>query len=386
MPKEFSEGDNAITLLSKLRATGTPPRSPAGTLIIERFAQMVGITDITSRYDAYLYLAAGTLIGGVVSWLFSPQFSITGASTLRPWSVTYHGSLLLGLFLTMRLRDWYQQGIDDLQVVPSVRDRFFPLTPPSIRWGIYVAGLSLHFGYYVGVGEISSVYAFEGMLSGSIKYLFVVPFIYLPVIADLLTTFVGIHMMLPYRIHDEAIDLDFADTINFHGLRPVGKLIKRGTQTYFVALLLFTLFFLRKVFAIAEVIGGRFALSGGAYTHPSDLVFVYFFFAWAIGILFFVVPVVWIHRHMRHQKQQTLEELHADIEDPAVGLKDVTNRPEGQQEFFDSVYLYMALDRVENGREYPVDYGLLRGVLLIGLLPLVINLITYILTTFVLPG
>lgn len=386
MPAGSSEENNEGTPLSKLRAFRAPQRSPAGSLVVERFARLVGITTITPRYGAYLYLIAGALVGGGASWLFSPQFSLTGTDTLRPWWVTYHGSLVVGLYLTMQLRDWYQQGIEKLQVPPAVRNRFFPMTPPWIRYGIYVAGLALHFGHYVGFGEIAAVYAFEGVVSGSIKYLIIIPFVYLPVVADILATFVGIHVILPYRVHDEAIDLDFADTINLHGLRPVGQLIKRGTQTYFVALLLFTLFFLRKALPIEEITGGRLAQTGGAYARPSDMLFFYLFLAWVLGIVFFVVPVVWVHRYMRHQKQQALEQLQSDIDDSAIRLKDVTTRPDNRQEFFDSVYLYTALDRVENGHEYPVDYRVLRRVLLVGLLPLAINLITYVLTTFVLPG
>lgn len=357
-----------------------------GTLLVEQLAGLIGLSNITSDYDVYLYLTLGALLGGGVSWFFSPQFSMTGTDTLRPWSVTYHGSLIFGLFLTMQLRVWYQRGIEKLQIPPDVQDRFFPMTPPWIPYGIFVAGLVLHFGFYIGLGKISVVYTFEGVFSGSIKYLIIIPFVYLPIIADLLATFVGIHVMLPYRVHDEEIELDFADTINIHGLRPIGEIIKRGTQTYFIAVLLLTLFFLRKALPIAQITGGRIALAGGAYSRPTDLLFVYLFLAWVLGVLFFVVPVVWLHRHMRHQKQKALEQLHADLDDSAVRLKDITTKPEDQEEFLDSVYLYTALDRVENGYEYPVDYQLLRGVLAVGLLPLLVNLLTYFLTTFLLPG
>lgn len=188
-----------------------------------------------------------------------------------------------------------------------------------------------------------------------IKVLGIIPFVNYVLVVELVSMYVGVHLLLPLKI--TCADLaDVEAPRGYLGFRPVGRLLRDSTGGF---LILVTLYI-----SIESVAPG---------TSPFDpfATLVLLGSSLFVGLIFFG-PVYWLHHYMRRVKDEYVDWLQAELR--ATGPDDSVfphTRPAVRTDYDEYTHKHIQLTRVENLREFPVETHLVVELLFVVLLPYV---------------
>lgn len=331
------------------------------------------LVTILVSIDIFLLPAIGYLQTAQYLTLANPaELLLLPAWLLVTWSI-------------LRLRRLHNQTVADLpdpdpdvesrtgasgQRLQPIIDRLFPSDDEKSFQSVFpirqkVALLLLGWGYHVGwiltdptAGRY--VAATAGELVAVLKFGVVIPLFYYPLGVELLTMFLAIHVLLPYRISTQDL-IDFEDMYGYGGLRPVGEL-SRSSTIHFLGLLSLYAGFLTvtKGVSTAELAHQAFILTGTL-----------------VGVVLFFIPILWVGFHMQSLKYAKIEAI---VEQTKSIGADGCTFPETQADSFtDAItytHEYVRLSVVREMKHYPMDVFALRDFVSALPLPFVLNVVT----------
>ncbi|WP_338729342.1 hypothetical protein [Haladaptatus sp. DJG-WS-42] len=228
------------------------------------------------------------------------------------------------------------------------------IAPSKVKIGALTCGLLFHGSWLLfdpGAGQFVTETA--GPLVATVKFYGIYPLIYYPLGAEFLALYLGIHVILPFKIRQARL-FDFSDPQGFAGLEPAGELVK-STSNYFLLLV--------TIFAVFQTVARGTGLSNA---FPTTLIVA----GMGVGLVLFFAPVFWLNAYMQEAKRQKIEAIATQIrasgpDDEMFPYKKL-GTPENAGEY---THRFIQLQRVEHTNEYPVDFSILQEFLLALVLP-----------------
>lgn len=275
--------------------------------------------------------------------------------------------LLLAAFATDSLLAQYETAAEhshlfDRADSPAV---FTTLVPRSLALTIIGAGVLFTLVNAVVVLTVPQLYAAGGP-ARVVRFLLVTPFGYIPVFGTFVATYVAIELLLPYRLKDSAVTVDFLDPEQLGGMRPIGELLKRAYYYMMVGLV---------GFAIAvygpHILGGVFAYD--ELPSPGPTVNILFTAVWVAAVLVMVYGIYLLHRYMTEAKREELyrlDELARDQLDERWDIKQVD-----ADSLSDSYETHRKrVQYVTETREYPATFTMWTQLVVGVMIPKVLQL------------
>lgn len=342
----------------------------APLFLSERLSAFLGFRRIaqTAGYPKagpYLVPIAGWMLGGV--FLSGLSYFLTDRSQFQtPFTLIIPMGLVVGLMLAKWVRNHYVTAVKSLpgdelneENLLSIPARWIPLGLFAVFYIGYLVTLSL------SPGEVSAFITAHGEYIAYIKYIFITPF-YLIVIADVAALLIASMLLLPWKIHQYNVRLDFSDITGFAGLYEVSRLLRVGTLTYFVGLIIWT-----AVLVTPSIVGGVTAVST-----TDEVIFIVF---WILGLVMYLCPFFLLHRHMSHEKERYISQLDANIRSFDLGVNnwrilytnpDTRDILQLQTRFIELQTKFIELQQVRESREYPVNSTILEDLAIGALSPI----------------
>lgn len=336
----------------------SPPhgRDSVGELAVSRVAEGLGLDAVATELGRpsagpYLYLGAWLVVDlGVLSGI---QYVWLGYHPLlvSPGAVVSYTAAAFGIWATRHLAQRYDAiATTQAQRATDPAPLRRPLAPLPLQVGMYLLFVAIALIWLSRPGVTSAILAVEGPIVGPIKLGSTWLLLWYPIVAEVAAVIVGIHLLLPRRLVQAGIELDFNEPDRLGGLRPVGQLVQRSTQVFYLGLLAYTILILLTTFP---------SIPGPS---PGPFLSGVFALAWVGGFLLFLVPVVWLHRLMKRQKRNHIEEVHREI--VGLGTDDalLPTVSADDDEVLRYLYLQAVLDRAERTREFPTNPSLVRDL------------------------
>ncbi|MBV0903871.1 hypothetical protein [Haloarcula salina] len=322
------------------------------------------------RYDispSVLLVSAFLFVDAVVLQLYK---ELTGGSATvfqNPFWLVVPVGMLGAVLFTRTLQRRYRSALAEIHIEQRTAraSDFESLIDDRLRWGLFVVGavvILVNSYFFIGASVILRTDGLAGLFGNFV----VVPFVYVPVAVDFIATYLGLQLVLPRRIRDTDLELDFLDPQGLGGLRPLGELVKHSYYYVMLGLAGFAVF-----------IYGPWVFDGSitAPVKPSPLIDAVFTVGWvaAVGALAHALYV--FHRFMNRQKREKLFELDRQYRDLIDGPWDIAThkRPETERERIEE--LENRMDRVTNTREYPATFAMWTQLLVGIILPKGIQLL-----------
>lgn len=275
-------------------------------------------------------------------------------------------SLYFGIVGSKKMRDKYIESFNPLgdldEKFPHEFWRLFILVTGII---IFIAWIVVSFGFIKNplTGEVAKHAIHYGKFDILLTSVQIIGFF--PVVADFTYYFFSTLLFLPIRFRKEKPDLDFTDTKRMGGLKEMGDALLATVQIYYIGLTALTGLFLYS-FGLSWIGPGMLSFFSGG---------------WILGIALFFLPSFLIHNHMKKQKEEKLKEIRDEIQKAGSevgGRVDVS--PKSSSEKIEYIHLYLEHEHLYNMSEHPFDVSTLQSLFLTSLLPLVLQLGSYVVT------
>ncbi|HKJ58339.1 MAG TPA: hypothetical protein VKA37_03845, partial [Halobacteriales archaeon] len=224
-------------------------RDGAATFWVERSARALGFDRLAESllgeadYAPYLYVLTVLFLDvpvvntinyyrGYDSLMTSPWWGWPGVIW---WLIP--AVVVLSVYFLRTLRDRYDRALDDVG-----RQATGPTVDPALSRGLQYSTLLLGLVVFAvwlttAVGPILEE---VGPLVGALKWLVVVPLVYVPIGTDLTAAYVHVQLVLPRRVRAAGVALDFSDPRRLGGMYPLGRTMRFAAAATFVALTLYT--------------------------------------------------------------------------------------------------------------------------------------------------
>lgn len=250
-----------------------------------------------------------------------------------------------------------QQAVGDLVartgLVPELGSADGRVVPPRLKIGVYLIALAFHASWLLT--KPPSYYALIDLIGptlAAVKYYGTHPFFYYLLIAELVSTVIGVHLLLPVAISRDR-RIDFADLHDFGGLQPMGRLLKTSAVHLLVLLTLYVVF-------VALAIGPDIADA----RHVTIIVGLSGF---VVGL--FLASAYWLHVHMRRMRAAKLEAIGREFAAAGVDDRLPPDAPGADEDVDAYTRGYIKLARVRETKEYPLDLGIVEELLFALALP-----------------
>jgi len=132
-----------------------------------------------------------------------------------------------------------------------------------------------------------------------IRWFFLVPLFYVPVVTDLAASYCQVQLLLPTQIRNRNVALDFSDPDRLGGMYPVGRAMQLAAMAMFTALMLYTGYWFLG-FTIAPNI-----------IPSTDRVFVSTIFGivWILVTSILVIGLYLMHEYMKSRRAAELDSV-----------------------------------------------------------------------------
>lgn len=195
--------------------------------------------------------------------------------------------------------------------------------------------------------------------------LIIIPFGYVPVAIQFLTSYLGVVVLFPWRIIRSDLQPYFPDPEQVGGLRPVGELIK---STYYLLMVGLVVFALR---AYLPHITTLFASEGD----PPGIVYNLMFTSiWIVSVITVAYGILSLHLFLRRKKRETLKRLdeqarnHYDAPWDIQKFREPTDTTEYHR-------LRQRIEHVKQTKEYPGTFSMWSQLLLGLVIPKAVQLL-----------
>lgn len=376
-------------------------------LWIERMATFLRFDVLASKlfnspdYAAYLFFA-------VVYF-----FDVPVLSTIRFLQTGYHPFLTnpsmiivsigfaFGIWAATRLRDSYERaiwellarkGIERIEQSPGRLGQFLfwldsiwkedaesnkglhVLVSDRLKLLLLAIGWTFHASWvFFNPGAQEFILGVEGPIIGSIKFFGLLPFVYYVIAVDFAAVYVGILLLLPQKIRATGI-ISFQDPLGYGFLKPFGELIKSASWYYFLGL---------AAYIVLTGVSTYHARTGAPVPEAQLVNTIGISLAVVFGGVFFALPVLVIHGHMKHAKHEKIRRLAREVEQCGpVGEemmfpgKAVTD---SRDQSLTYLHYFIKISTVENTHEYPIDVSHLQQIVIAASVPFIARVMVMLL-------
>lgn len=374
-------------------------------LFYEQIASTLWYEDPRSKWGPYtVYLTLLFIDIGVLSTIQYIRFGY------HPW-VTNPGlvagipAFLIGILAMRKMRDQYVDVVEDLLAqrnkwiagamnfssstglvnsliwrwdqllidlaiedgTDDVEPGFRTVASPRVKLTVYLFMLIVYGSWlFLIEGHLEFVIQTEGPIIGSIKFFLLLPFGYIPAVAEFVAIVISINALLPTKIRSNGA-IYFHDPLNQAGLRRIGSLIKKSSTYYMGGVLLYV---------VSRITSDIFVLQTGVGVTTGPVLTMMIGLASVLGLVIFFLPMYTIHRFVEAEKEQKLEDLMEKVEQEC-GKSDAVFPDVSEDLATDSEreivgeYLqqFMNIRKVEKTKTYPTDVSHVVEFLFIVLLP-----------------
>lgn len=349
-------------------------RSVAGEPLLTRLLRRAGVDRLSAvgwlpEWDPLVWFAAGIVVFELTvlqaGYLVTRQtLSFLG----NPLWLVRPVILVAAVLATNALYRRYDRAVERSNLLERTSDpeRFRGLTPDWLTVAITVVGVAFTLANAVFIITIPKLYADGGPVA-VFRFLVDTPFLYVPVMATFLSTYLAVEVLLPRRLADSDVNLDYLDPENLGGMRPVGELVKYAYYFLVVGLI---------AYAVAtygpHLLGGVFAYEG--IPAPGPVVNAAFTLVWGVAVGTMVYGIYVLHQFMVDEKREELHRLdqlaREHIDQPwDIEQFDPTNAPEEYERYRQQV------EHVTATREYPATFTMWSQLAVGVLLPKAIQLV-----------
>lgn len=298
-------------------------------------------------YAPYLFVL--TIVFIDVPVLSTIGFLVHDGETVHPlldlswWSLVPLG-LVVGVVGIRRIRSKFTRAVEN---AGQSHGKIHILTPSRLRPGLLIFSVILY--YTIIVPDLPQIFLAEGKIIGAVKWLVLIPLVYLPIIVELFSVYLHGILFLPLAVNRQDVPLDFSDPKRVGGMEPVGSLLLTANNFYFLGLICWT---------GTTVLGPFMGSRGAIKSNPGAESIIFFIIAWITGILLFCFSVHFVGKHIRRQKEaeicRTIREIQRCRNHPTT-LKENGFGTEGRATKCIQLYLY--LDWIAQTETYPIDVG-----------------------------
>lgn len=295
---------------------------------------------------------------------------VTGGSATvfrNPFWLVIPVGMLAAVLVTRSLQRRYQRALSEIRIEQrtSQQAEFELLIDDRFRWGIFIVGAVLIIAnsyFFIGIPVILRSDGLAGLFGNFV----IVPFVYVPVTTDFIATYLGLQLVLPRRIRDSDLELDFLDPQGLGGLRPVGELVKHSYYYTMLGMIGFALF-----------IYGPWVFDNSIVSpvRPSPVVDAVFTVGWltTVGTLAYALYV--FHRFMNYEKRKRLFEIDQQYRELIENAWNITDHRRPREKRDQIEELENRMERVTNTREYPATFAMWTQLIIGIILPKGIQLL-----------
>lgn len=347
-------------------------QKPTITTWVDELAASIGIDSLIERtdYDIPPSVAAVSLIlfiDTVPAQLAKEATGRTATILRNPLWLVIPLAILGALLVTRDLQRRLQMAVQEMHFDkrPTDVDLTEQMISDRLRWSLFLASAALVIINNLVFVTVPVILATDG-IPGMIGNFVFTPFVYTPVIIDFVVTFLGIQIVIPRRMKNSNIELDFLDPEGLGGLRPIGELIKHSYYYVMLGIIAFALF----------VYGPTlFPDTLSAPVTPSPLIDSLFTFAWIAGVAAVGYSLYVFHRFMHQQKRDKLFELDRQYRDLVDHPWEISRHriPEDTKGEVDRIKSRM--DQVTSTKEYPATFAMWTQLIIGLILPKSVQLL-----------
>lgn len=346
-------------------------------LLIEIIARRLGVDRLARAlpgrdvYPPYLLVCVGLFVEyGVIdvyNYLVAGKSSwITG-----PSSLAIPAMAILGVVGLRYIHDTYADAIvrigvgEDAVVDPTDRSLFEGLVSVRVRVAAFLATLVVYYLFLVVGPGVSTLVSISGWWLVAYANLVSFPLIVIPVLVELTTSYVAVHVAVPRRLEHADMDLFFYDPRNLGGFEPIGELLKRSYYVYTGLLLLW--FFQTH----APVILSRYVSS--PYPAPGPIYQAAITAAWLLGVATIGYSMYRTHGIMSRKREARLASLEAELKATVSDPYDVERATVEDRERYEAIRKRLAM--VRDTKTYPTTFTMWSQIFLTVLLPQALNMV-----------
>lgn len=272
--------------------------------------------------------------------------------------------IVLAVFFLETLRVRYEHAVvvagkqDDGQSVD-------PTLSQRLQYGSLALGLVVFVTWLATA--VGPILAEVGLVVGAIKWLLFVPLVYVPLATDLAAAYVHVQLVLPLRVREADVPLDFSDSRRLGGMYPLGRSMRFAAVTTFVALTLYT---------VLWSIGLRVTPDVNSPATRTTVV-AFFGLTWTFAAGTLVAGLFVTHQHMAARRANELDRVHAAIRELGDDDESIPyTAPRDDVEFRAYLREYVRLDRVERTRTVPLDVAVAWELVGVALLPIALQVLS----------
>ncbi|SEA18068.1 hypothetical protein SAMN04488065_2118 [Haloplanus vescus] len=246
----------------------------------------------------------------------------------------------------------------------------YDLRTTRLKHVVFGLLLVAHAATYLLLGEWTAVVRMDGTVVGFLKFGFIIPFGYFPVIAEFAGLVLATLVVLPRYVVTKEYRLQFDDPLDTGGLEPVGDLIKRATYIYAVGLL----------FAIAFEYGSAASSTFDPTASPSTTFHTAeFVVVWAVGVVLVLYATFTLHAYMQRKKLAKIRELDAEIREFGDDDRGFPETDPADPEYPRLEYEYLRLQKVKDTSTFPFTPATEERVVVSAVVPLALELLINVL-------
>lgn len=326
----------------------TPQQTPVDRLVDriggESLFQAVPVTDDPITIYAVTVVFCELVLNQTVRFLtgYGYYFLENPLWLLRP-------VMLIGAaVVTQLLHDRYATAIDEMNLIERAENphRFERLTSSRLTAGLILAGTGFTIVNAIVILGLPTLYA-AGGIADLVQFLLIIPFGYAPIFAVFLSTYIGVEVLLPRRIAASDIGLYYHDPEKLGGMRPIGELVKLAYYILIVGLILYAVA-LYGPYLLRDYLSWAVA--------PGRVANVLFTGVWIVTLGTMVYGLHTLHRFMRRQKREKIQQLDAVAREYVEEPWDIERfeLPEESQDRYEDLRARMEL--VSATKEYPATF------------------------------
>lgn len=264
------------------------------------------------------------------------------------------------------LRTRYQAAVElsHLRERATNPQKFHYLVPDRLTVALVTVGVIFTLANAFFVLGIEYLYEIGGP-ARVVRLFVVIPFGYVPVIATAFGAYMSAEVLVPRRIENSGVSLDYLDPENLGGIRHIGELVKFA---YYIAMV--------GLIAYAVATYGPHVVQGPlgyeALKSPGALTNAAFTTAWVTTVGAMVYGIYVLHRYMAREKRADLHEVERTAREEFGRQWDIeeiniADPPPAYEEYRKQVEL------IASTREYPAKFTMWTQLLVGVLIPKVIQ-------------
>jgi hypothetical protein len=336
-------------------------------LWLDRLARRVGFGRLSRRLPGDVppsYLFAVILVGTIVPTINAYAY-LTGDPVVyieNPLFVLQPLAIVGGVFGARALRRRYHRVAQEMNLEERAADPepLLDIVPTWLPSVLFAAALLQIAARVWALGGFAAIYR-DGGLTMVVGWGILNP-LWSVLAVQFVAVYIAIEIIVPWRLYNSDIGVDFLDPEGLGGLRPIGELVKHAYY-YMVAGLI----------AFALVVYGP--VVSAASWGPTATTSVVFTVIWLGTVATVAFAVFVLHQFMREEKRRELHRLDRMFRESVDNPWDIKRYDvdEKKQAFVDE--LQRRTETVSATREYPATFSIWSQLLISIVLPKAVQLL-----------